>query len=89
MQIFNLSNYKILDKEQSNLMIFPLDLGELSILYAVTAMILLVTSEFLSSYNRKNNLLINRKKLKRVAIIFSILFIVTVALRIYEIVLTL
>jgi len=89
MQIFNLSNYKILDKEQSNLMIFPLDLGELSILYAVTAMILLVTSELLSSYNRKNNLLINRKKLKRVAIIFSILFIVTVALRIYEIVLTL
>lgn len=67
---------------------FPLDFGELSFFYAIIAMILLVTSEALSHYDRRNNFLINRKKLKQVAIIFSILFIVTVALRIYEIILT-
>ncbi|MHA2009436.1 MAG: hypothetical protein ACXACB_11910 [Promethearchaeota archaeon] len=69
-------------------MIIPLDLGELSVLYAVTAIILLVTSELLSPYHRRINVLINRKKLKRAAIVFSLLFLATVGLIIYEIIST-
>ncbi|MCW3997874.1 MAG: hypothetical protein NWF10_04820 [Candidatus Bathyarchaeota archaeon] len=65
-------------------MIFPVDLGELSVLYAVIALILLVTSELLSPYHHRINLLVSRKRLRVVAIVFSVLFIVTVSLRIFN-----
>ena len=67
-------------------MIFPLDLLELGMLFAVTALVLLVASELLSPYNRRINMLINRKKLKRAAIVFSLLFIATVAIRIFSLI---
>jgi len=67
-------------------MILPVDLGELSILLAVTAMILLATSILLSSRKRRINTIISRKRLRRAAIGFSILFLVIVGLRIYNIV---
>lgn len=66
-------------------MIFPLDLVELSMLYAVIAVILLVTSELLSLYNRRINLPVNKKRLRLVAIVFSVLFILTLGMRIYNI----
>lgn len=66
--------------------IIPVDIAELSILFAVTAIILLVTSELISPYNRRINILLNRKRLRRVAIIFSIFFLATVALKIIEII---
>jgi hypothetical protein len=65
-------------------MILPVDLGELSILLAVTAIILLVTSELISS-NTRASILLDRKKLRRVAIVFSVLFLVIVGVRILEI----
>jgi hypothetical protein len=61
-------------------MILPLDFGDLSILLAVTAIILIVTSEVLSSYQRK--VLINRRRLRKTAIVFSAFFLVTVFIRI-------
>lgn len=64
-------------------MMFTLNLDELSILYAIVALILLVTSEILSPYNHRLNININIKRLRKVAIIFSILFIVTAGLRIF------
>jgi hypothetical protein len=64
-------------------MIFPLDFGDLSILLAMTAIVLLVTSELLPSYYRK--ILINRKRLRRTAIVFSIFFLITVTLRVVNI----
>ena len=68
-------------------MIFPVDIWALSILFAVTAVILLITSELLSPYHRRINILISWKRLRRVAILFSILFLVTVAIRIFIIIL--
>ena len=69
-------------------MIFPLDLLEVGILLAIVALIIIVTSELiLSSPRYKANLLINRKKLKNIGILFSILFLIIVILRIISIIL--
>jgi len=63
-------------------MIFPLGLWELGVLFAVIALVLLVTSELLSPHHRKPNILINKKKLQNTTIVFSILFLATIAIRI-------
>ena len=64
-------------------MIFPLDLFEIGLLLAIIALILIITSELiLSPRQRKLNMLINKKKMRRAAILFSILFLAIVALRI-------
>jgi hypothetical protein len=68
-------------------MIFPLDLGDLSILFAIAAITLLVTSEVLSSY-RKSKVLFNTQRLMRAAIVFSILFLITIAVKIIDIIMT-
>ena len=70
------------------IMIFPLDLGELSILIAVTALILLVTSELTSPYHRRIKIYLSRKRLRQTAIFFSVLFLVIVGIRIYEIIIS-
>lgn len=63
--------------------ILPLDLFEIGLLLAIMALILLITSELiLSPRQRKINILINRKKLRNAAILFSILFLVIVATRV-------
>jgi hypothetical protein len=61
---------------------FPLDFWSISLWLAVTAIILLITSELLSPYYGKVNIRISRKKLKNVALFTSILFLITVAVRI-------
>ena len=66
-------------------MILPLNLGDLSVLFAIIGITLLVTSEVLSSY-RKSKLLLNTKQLMRAAIFFSILFLLTIALEIANII---
>ena len=66
-------------------MILPLNLGDLSVLFAIIGITLLVTSEVLSSY-RKSKLLLNTKQLMRAAIFFSILFLATIALEIANII---
>ena len=58
----------------------------MSLWLAVTAIILLITSELISPYYGKTNLLINKKRLRNVALTMSILFLITVAIRIYEII---
>jgi hypothetical protein len=67
---------------------FPLNFWDISLLLAITAIILLITSEMLSSYYGKINILINKKKLKNAATATSILFLITVAIRIVNIILT-
>jgi hypothetical protein len=64
---------------------FPLSLTDISIWLAVTAAILLITSEIISPYHGKTSLLINKKRLRNVALITSMMFLVIVAIRIYEI----
>ncbi|MCJ7768272.1 hypothetical protein MUP79_07765 [Candidatus Bathyarchaeota archaeon] len=68
-------------------MTFPLTLWDISLLLAVTAITLLVTSELLSPYYGKINAKINKKRLRNTAMTFSILFLATVALRIANILL--
>ena len=68
-------------------MTFPLTLWDISLLLAVTAITLLVTSELLSPYYGKINVKIDKKRLRNTAMTFSILFLATVALRIANILL--
>jgi hypothetical protein len=65
---------------------FPLSFWDISLWLAVTAIILLVTSELISPYYGKKNLLINKKRLRNVALTVSTLFLVTVAVRVVTII---
>jgi len=65
---------------------FPLSFWDISLWLAVTAIILLITSELISSYYGKTNLLINKRRIRNVSIIVSALFLITVAIRIATII---
>lgn len=67
---------------------FPLGFWDISLLAAITAIILLITSEMLSPHYGKVNIPINRGRLKNVSIAFAIIFLATVAVRIAEILLS-
>jgi len=67
---------------------FPLTFWDISLWLAVTAIILLATSELISPHYGKTNLLIERKRLRNVALTISLLFLITVVMRIYEIIVT-
>jgi len=69
-------------------MTFPLALWDISLLLAITAIILLITSELHSSYYGRTNIYINKKRLRNAALTVSLLFIATVAAKIISIVLT-
>ena len=65
---------------------FPLSFWDISLLLAVTAIILLITSELVSPYYGKTNLIIKKKRLRNIALAFSIVFLITVAIRIFDII---
>lgn len=65
---------------------FPLSFWDISLWLAVTSIILLITSELLSPYYGKTSLLINRKKLRNVATVTATLFLITVVIRILNII---
>lgn len=65
---------------------FPLTFNDISLWLAVTAIILLITSELISPYYGRTNLLINKRRLRQTALAFGILFLITVAIRIYWII---
>jgi hypothetical protein len=67
---------------------FPLSFWDMSLFLAVTAIILLITSELLSPYYGKTNLTINRKRLRNVALASSTLFLVTVVIKIVTIIIS-
>jgi hypothetical protein len=64
----------------------PLTFWDISLWLAITAIILLITAELISPYYGQTNILINKKKLKNAALITAILFLITVAIRIYGII---
>jgi hypothetical protein len=68
--------------------LFPLGFWDLSLWTAVVAIILLVTSELLSPYYGKTGIMINRHRLRLVALLVAFLFLGTVAYRVYQIVIT-
>jgi len=65
---------------------FPKELWEISFLLAAIAIVLLVSSELLSSYSGKITVLVNKKRLRFAAVGVTIAFLVTVALKIVEII---
>jgi hypothetical protein len=67
---------------------FPLAFWDISLWLAITAIVLLITSELISPYYGKTNLLINKKKLRNVALTVSTLFLITVAIRIITIIIS-
>ncbi len=67
-------------------MAFPLGFWDLSLWTAVTAIIVLATSELLSPYYGRTRLMINKRRLRIVALVVALIFLATVAYRIYEIV---
>jgi hypothetical protein len=67
-------------------MIFPLDLGSIALLVAVTAIILLVTSEVVSLHQLKVTIFLNKKRLRNMAIVFSVIFLIIMAIQIAEII---
>jgi hypothetical protein len=62
---------------------FPLDFGNVSIWLAVTAIILLITAQLASAYEGPATLAIDKKILRNAALATGILFLITVAIRIY------
>jgi hypothetical protein len=67
---------------------FPLTFWDISLWLAITAIILLITSELISLYYGKTNLLVNKKRLRNVALTVSTLFLTTVAIRIVTIIIS-
>jgi len=65
---------------------FPFDFWNVSLWLAVTGIILLITVQLASAYEGNATLLIDQKRLRTTALIIGILFLVTVAIRIYGIV---
>jgi len=67
---------------------FPLSFWDISLWLAITSIILLATAELISPYYGQTNLLINKKRLRGAALVLGILFLITVAIRIYGIITT-
>ena len=64
----------------------PLDFWNISLWLAVTAIILLITAQLVSEYEGEASMLVDEKRLRNAALIMSVLFPVTFALRIFEII---
>jgi len=62
---------------------FPLSLSDISLWLAVTAMILLVTSELISPYSEQfGDFVIEKSNLRLVALLLGAAFMVTVVMRV-------
>lgn len=66
----------------------PLDFWNASLWLAVTTIILLITAQLASAYEGQATLLIDKRRLKNAALVMGILFLATVAIRIYGIITT-
>ncbi|MEM3378378.1 MAG: hypothetical protein QXV09_07255 [Candidatus Bathyarchaeia archaeon] len=64
-------------------MIFPMTLSDISLWLAVMAIILLITSEIVSSITEPR-VMIDKKRLRLVAIALGIGFMATVVMRIFQ-----
>jgi hypothetical protein len=67
---------------------FPLSFWDISLWLAITAIILLITSELISPYYGKNKVVINKQKLRNAALIVGVSFIITVIISIYRIIIS-
>ena len=65
---------------------FPLTFWDISLWLAVTAIILLATSELISPHYGQTNITIEKGRLRKAALTLGILFMVTVLIRVYGII---
>lgn len=68
---------------------FPLPFWDIGLWWcwiAVIAIILLTTSEFLSSYHGETGIVIEENRLRMVALLFATLFMLIVLIRVYQII---
>lgn len=63
---------------------FPLSFWDISLVLAVEAIVLLITSELVSPYYGRTNLAIEKKVLRRTALMFLFAFLFTILVRVYE-----
>jgi len=68
---------------------FPLGFYDISLWLAITSIILLATSELISSNYGQTGLIIEKGRLRTVALILGVIFLSTVAIRIFQIIITL
>ena len=64
---------------------FPLTFWDLSLLLTITVIVLLITSELLSPHYGRINIRISKKRLRKATVVFSLVFLATVAIRIFSI----
>jgi hypothetical protein len=62
---------------------FPLTFSDITLWLAITSIILLATSELISPYYGKTNLIIEKNRLRTVALTIGILFILMIVIQIY------
>ena len=62
---------------------FPLSFSDITLWLAITAIILLATSELISPYYGKTNLLIDKNRLRLAALGVGIVFIASILMQIY------
>lgn len=67
---------------------FPLTFNDISLWLAITAIILLITAELISPQYGQANLLIDKRRLKTAALTVGLLFLITVVIRIYGIIIS-
>jgi hypothetical protein len=64
---------------------FPLTMSDISLWLAVTAIILLITSELLfTSTGTLGNIVINKKRIRLVALTLGLAFLATVVMRVFQ-----
>jgi hypothetical protein len=62
----------------------PIVFSDISLLFAVGAIVILIVFEVGSPYLGKTNLILDRKKLKNAGLILSILFLITFVITTYN-----
>lgn len=65
----------------------PLTFDEFTLWLAMSSVILLVTSELLSSHYGGKQILVNRKRLRNIALAASVLVLITMAIRVANLIL--
>ncbi len=61
-------------------MVFNFTLTDVEVWFAMASMVLLITSEVVSPYYRRVNMLLELRKLRPVAIAFGVMFLVIISL---------
>ena len=62
---------------------FPLSFADITLWLAITSIILLATSELISPYYGRTNLLVEKGRLRAVALTVGIIFILAILAQIY------